>query len=145
MRAKVNSILQEFHFTKPEVIIKLVNTYAASCYGSNLWDIFSNDCERLYRSFNVAVRQIFKVDRCTHRYLIESLSNCLHLKTAITSKFVTFYQKLVSSAKMPVRFLAKICQRDLRTVLGRTLAKILVDVKVNDMDIARSLRKNFGE
>ena len=135
--AKVNSILQEFHFARPDVIVKLMNTYAAGCYGSNLWDIYSNDCEKLYRSFNVAIRQIFKLDRRTHRYFIESVSECIHLKTAIASKFVTFHKKLVASEKLPVRFLARICEHDLRTVLGRTLSRLCLDLKIEDNDLSK--------
>ena len=59
---KMNSILQEFHFATPDVINKLMNIYATTLYGSNTWNIFSNDCEKLYSSFNVAVRQILRVD-----------------------------------------------------------------------------------
>ena len=36
---KVNSILQEFHYSKPETLLKLICTYASSCYGSSLWDL----------------------------------------------------------------------------------------------------------
>ena len=57
---KMNSLLQEFHFVKSEVLIKLMNT---GIYGSNIWDIFSKDCEKLYTSFNVALRQILRVDK----------------------------------------------------------------------------------
>ena len=103
-----------------------MNTYATSLYGSNTWEIFSKDCEKLYSSFNVAVRQIINLDRCTHRYLIEELSECLHLKTMIASRYVTFYKSLTETIKMPVRFLARISEFDHRTVLRRTLSRLLV-------------------
>ena len=66
---KIMSLFQEFNYVKPEVFVKLMNIYSASFYGSCLWDIFSNDCEKLYKSWNVTVRQAFNVDRCTHTYL----------------------------------------------------------------------------
>ena len=115
--AKMNSILQEFHFSEPQTLVKLMNTYATTLYGSNTWDLFSGECEKLYRSFNVAIRQIFNLNRRTHRYLIEGISGSLHLKTLLASRFVTFYKSLVSSIKTPVRFLARICEKDQRTVL----------------------------
>ena len=43
----------------------------------------------------------------------------------LTSRFVTFYKSLVASKKKPVRFLARIMEADQRTVLGRTLSKLL--------------------
>ena len=122
---KINSLLQEFHHVKPDMFLKLMNTYATSLYGSNTWDILSSDCERLYTSYNVTIRIVLQVDRCTHRYLIEPLSECLHLKTRIASRYVTFYNSLVTSKKLPVRFLARMTEHDTRTVLGRTLATLL--------------------
>ena len=124
---KMNSLLQEFHFVNPDVMIKLMNTYTTSLYGSNTWDIFSPDCERLYSSYNVAIRLILKIERCSHRYLIEPLSKCLHLKTMIASRYVSFYRTLITSKKTPVRFLARIAEQDQRTVLGRTLSSLLLE------------------
>ena len=121
---KVNSLLQEFHFVSPEVFMKLLNTYATSMYGSNTWDILSSDCERLYRSFNVTVRNVHSVDRCTHRYLVEPIAGSLHLKVMLASRYVTFSNSLLKSKKMPVRFLARLAQSDLRTVLGKTLSSL---------------------
>ena len=123
--AKMNSILQEFHFVNSETLVKLMYSYATTMYGSNTWDLFSKDCEKLYRSFNVAIRHVFNLHRQTHRYFIESITQSLHLKTLLTSRFVTFYKSLVSSAKTPVRFLARISENDQRTVLGKTLSKLL--------------------
>ena len=144
---KMNSILQEFHFATPDVIIKLMNIYATTLYGSNTWNIFSNDCEKLYSSFNVAVRQILRVDRCTHRYLIEALSQCHHLKTVIASRYVTFHKTLLASRKKPVRFLARLNEIDLRTVMGQTLFKLmsLIGIKSGDPSdlTANQVKKNL--
>ena len=112
-----------------------MNTNASSWYGSNTWNIFSSDCERLYTSYNVTIRIVLQVDRCTHRYLIEPLSECLHLKTRIASRFVTFYNSLISSKKLPVRFLARICEKDLRTVLGRTLSTLLTKCQLKPEEL----------
>ena len=128
---KINSLLQEFHFVNPDVVIKLMNTYATSVYGSNTWDIFSPDCEKLYTSFNVAIRQILNIERCSHKYLIEPLSKCHHLKTMIASRYVTFYQSLITSKKTPVRYLARLAESDQRSVLGRTLSKLLLDCNLD--------------
>ena len=68
----------------------------------------------LYSSYNVTLR----VDRCTHRYLIEPLSKCLHLKTMLASRYSTFHNSLVKSKKLPVRFFARISKSDKRTVWG---------------------------
>ena len=56
---KVNSLLQEFHFVDSTVFIKLLNIYASSFYGSSLWNLYSPEVERIYKSWNVTVRNVF--------------------------------------------------------------------------------------
>ena len=60
---KVYSLLQEFHYATPSVLLKCVNTYFTSFVGSQLWRLSSPQCEGLFNSWNVMVRQIFRVDR----------------------------------------------------------------------------------
>ena len=71
---KVNSLLQEFPNVSPSVFIKLMHFYAAAVYCSSLWDLFSTECEQLYESYNVTIRNVINVFCCTHRYFIEPLS-----------------------------------------------------------------------
>ena len=134
---KVNSLLQEFHHVQPDIFLRLLNTYATSLYGSNTWDILSAECERLYTSYNVTIRIVLQIDRCTHRYLVEPLSGRLHLKTMIASRFATFHHSLINSRKLPVRFLARLCERDNRTVLGRTLSRLLQLCNLEDGDLSK--------
>ena len=121
---RTNSLLQEFGNISSQIILKLLNTSAMSFYGSNLWDLFGKESERLYNCYNVAIRNIFRVNRCTHRFLIKPISNSIHLKTILASKFVSFHRSLISSNKFPVRFLARLVEKDLRTVHGRNLHEI---------------------
>ena len=102
----------------------MFDAYATNLYGSNLWDLFGKASERLYKSYNVAIRNILQLDRCTHRYLIEPVSGVMHLKTMLCSRFVSFHNSLKTSSKFPVRFLAAIVENDLRTVHGRNLTEI---------------------
>ena len=111
--------MQEFHYVEPEILIKLINVYATSFYGSSTWDIFSKDCDRVYAAWNVAVRQAWAVPKKTHRYFIEAISGCLHPKVMFA-----FSQSLLRSTKYHVRILARLCLWDSRTRLGSTLSKI---------------------
>ena len=121
---KLNSLSQEFFYTTPDVFMKILNIYAVSFYGSGLWDLFSGDCERLYKAWNVAVRLAWKVPNTTHRYLIEVISDSLHPKVMLASRYTSFVSSLLNSPKYPVRILARLCASDCRTVMGRTLSQI---------------------
>ena len=127
------SLLQEFSYVDSRVLVKIMNIFNTSFYGSNLWDIFSADSERLYKSWNVAIRQVFNADRCTHRYLIESISGSLHPKVMLASRYVTFHKSLISSSKLCVRVLARLFEKDQRTVLGRTLDQLCNLCKTPDI------------
>ena len=98
-------------------------------------DILGKECDRLYTAWNVSIRQILKIDRCTHRFLIEHLSDCLHLKTKLVSRYASFYQAISNSKKFAVHFLGRMCASDLRTVLGRTLQSIAMSCNMKPGDI----------
>ena len=123
---KVHSLMQEFHFARKDVLMKLVTTYTTSFYGSPLWDPLSADCDRIYKSWNVTIRNIFGVDRTTHRYLIEPLSKSIHPKVMLLSRLVGFYRAQLKSPKLTIQFLIRIAESDQRTILGRTLNFICV-------------------
>ena len=110
--------------------MKLVNLYATSFYGSNLWDLYSNQLDKIFKTWNVTVRSIFGLPWRTHRYWIETLSGCLHPKTFLTSCYVKFVHSLLKGEKSSVRFLASICIDDLRTVMGRTLSNLANETSV---------------
>ena len=132
---KVNSLLQELHFASPDVLMKLLNVYTTSFYGSPLWNIMSKDCDRLFKSWNVTVRHTLNLERQTHRNLIESLSGCLHPKVMLASRLVSFYRSLINSSKFSIRFLARLAERDKRTVLGRTLEYLLQECKLDNSQL----------
>ena len=143
--AKINSLLQEFHHVSSNIFLKLMHAYTTSLYGSNTWDILSPECERIYTSYNVTIRKVLGVDRRTHRYLIEPLSGSFHLKTLVACRYVTFATSLVNSCKLPVRFLARLCEGDQRTVLGRTLSALRSICSLDDSSsiTARIVKQNM--
>ena len=73
----------------------------------------------------------------THRYLIEPLSGAKHVKTLLSSRFVTFYHSLINTKKTAVRFLARLAEDDQRTVLGRTLGGLLRTCELKDHELVK--------
>ena len=84
--------MQELPFASSETMVKLINVYTTSFYGSPLWDLQSADVERIYKSWNVTIRNILNLDRRTHRYLIEPMSRCLHPKVMLMSRLASFHK-----------------------------------------------------
>ena len=130
---KVNSLLQEFHFVQPKIFVQLLSIYASSFYGSNLWNLYSHEVDRIYKSWNVTIRNVYNLPWTTHRYFIEDVSGCLHPKTTLSSRYIKFVASLTTSAKTSVRYLASLAQHDKRTLLGRTLWNISSECGV-DLD-----------
>ena len=115
---KINTLSQEFYFTTPEVKVTLFEKYCLSFYGSNLWDLFSKEVDKIYKSWNVSIRIAHEVPRNTHCYFIEPLSQCHHVKTLLCSRFVKFHQTLIDCSKPSVRILAQLSKNDTSTVYG---------------------------
>ena len=132
---KINALSQEFFFSSPEVFMRILNIYTVSFYGSGLWDMYSDECDRIFKAWNVAVRSAWKVPYTTHRYLIEGISGCLHPKVLLACRYSTFVSSLLSSSKYPVRILASLCVEDQRTTVGRTMSKIMRDCKLDLEDV----------
>ena len=131
MIGKVNSLLQELHFTAPDVKMKLLNIYVTSFYGSSLWNIYSAEVNRIFTSWNVTVRNVFGLPWTTHRYFIEGISECTHPKALICGRFVRFLESVSQCNNTSVRFLSNLVWNDRRTLAGRTLTKIAADCKVD--------------
>ena len=83
---KINSLLQELYFVDPNVLMKLIKLiYCRSFYGSNLRNLYSSDVDRIFKLWNITVRNIFSITFTTHRYLIEPLSASMQPKTMLTA------------------------------------------------------------
>ena len=128
--------------------MKLYNVFTTSFYGSNLYSLFSNECNRLYSSWNIAIRDCFNVHRQTHRYLIEDISDSMHPMVFLSSRFVKFDKSLATCSKPAIRLLGNIKRNDCRTVLGDNLSKIAKKceiVNINELSsaIVKSTMKYF--
>ena len=109
--------------------MKVVNIYCVSFHGSCLWNLYSNSCEKLYKTWNVAIRQAWSVPFNTHRYLIEEISESLHPKVMLSSRLVGFRDALLSSPKYRIRVLANLRIGDKGTLIGHNLRKISIECK----------------
>ena len=61
-----------------------------------VWDLFCVNTVKLYTSWNIAFRILFGLPRQTDRYFIELISEQIHLKTMLCSRFVAFCKGIES-------------------------------------------------
>ena len=80
----VHACMQEFHWAHPSILSKINYIYNCNIYGANLYALDSEHLRKLVNSYSVAMRNIWKVPRETHKYIVEVLSG-RHLSTAILS------------------------------------------------------------
>ena len=88
------------------------------------------------------MRLACKVPWTTHRYLVESITNCLHLKVMLASRLIKFLGSLKSSCKLGIRFLAGISELDRRTVLGRGISTIAAELGIPAAGLTPSIVKS---
>ena len=140
---RINSLLQEFSFCDPSVKLRIFNIYATSFYGSGLWDLASKEVDKIYKSWNVAVRMAFGVPPMTHRYLVEHISKVPHVKTMLASRYANFVNILLRSCKPEVALLASLSFEDNRTVMGKTVSRLkkeIIPYEISARNIKKKLR-----
>ena len=74
---------------------------------------------------------MLRLDRRTHRYMIEPLSGMQHLKKNIYKAFMSFSRKLEASPKASVREVYAAVKDDCRSVTGANLRRISIECAVD--------------
>lgn len=85
-----HALIQELGSQYPSVLMKLVRIYYCSFYGSNLWDLYSESTNKLFITWNNAIRDFYNLPFATHRYILEDLVDGLHLRTCFLRRFTKF-------------------------------------------------------
>ena len=66
----------------------------------------------VFNTWSTSIRKMYRLDRRTHRYLIEPISEMSHIKSAILKRFIGFTEKLAQSPKPVVRNMYKMLGLD---------------------------------
>jgi hypothetical protein len=99
-----------------------------------LWDLFSREAVMLENTWNVSIRLMFDLPIQTHTWYIEPISESSHVKIILIKRFLTFVQALKSSPKLILTNLLKMISKDVQSVTGSNLRKILLLVNKSDVD-----------
>ena len=131
---RVNELIQEFHFAHPLTKIKINNIFNTHFYGSQLWDLFSEEAVRLEHTWHISQRKLLSIPRNTHRYFIEPLTETKPIKFALLKRFVNFVNNLAKSTKMVIKNMVSCVKYDCRSTTGHNLRKIMLLVNKTNVD-----------
>ena len=85
-------------------------------YGSVLWNLFGNEVNIIYNTWNTSIRKRFRLDSGSHWYHIEPVSKMQQIKTAF----------LNCSAKIATKSVFNIITNDCRSATGMNLRTIML-------------------
>ena len=140
---KIHSLQQELGPQDPAVFLQLVKTYVLHLYGCQLWDIFSNNTEKLWATWHRTIKIVYDLPHATHRYLLNDLVNFDHIKKLIIKRFLKFSEQIRNIDVPQITLLHRIQSCDYRSVYGRNILNILreagstqiSDVKLDNITI----------
>ena len=124
---KSTGIRDMFHFARPEQILYSINLYCGDFYGSNLWSLYGQRAEQVYRAHNTAVKLSWGMPRETHTWAVTHLLRCGQpsAREKILSGYVGFLARLHKSACWEVRIMAEIELHDASSVTGENIGGII--------------------
>ena len=123
---KSTGIRDMFHFARPEQILYSINLYCGDFYGSNLWSLYGQRAEQVYRAHNTAVKLSWDMPRETHTWAVTHLLRGAQpsARERILSGYVGFLSRLQKSASWEVCIMAEIELHDASSVTGLNIAGI---------------------
>ena len=136
---KNNDILQEFHFAHPRTTSEVNKIHNTHFYGSVLWNLSAKEVVKLEKTWNVSIRRMFSLPRETHCYLIEEVSDQVHIKTLMAKRFLNFINSIRKSRKYALRSLLRVIEFDTLSVTGRNLRQIMLQTDVQDVKMLKPI------
>jgi hypothetical protein len=131
----VNSIITQFGFAHPACKVRLLVTHGYSFYGSSLWNLYSNACNHLYTTWNIAVRRLYDSPRTAHTRFLNHIGGIPHINLDLKCRFAKFLYKAINSHNERVSFLAKLCMTNTLSVTGHNVSNIMCEYNVCMSDI----------
>ena len=122
-----NELMQEFAYTSCSTKAFINRTFNSHVYGSVLWNLYGREAKMLCNTWSVSIRRMYRLDRRTHRYFIEPVSEMEHLRIALIKRFISFTEKLKQSPKTAVQNLYKILYKDCRSTVGANIRNVALE------------------
>ena len=134
---KNNELEQEFHFCHPKTKFTVNKIYNSHFTGSPLWNLFGCEAVKLESTWNRSVKIMYDLPYDTHRWLIEPISESLHIKRILIQRFLNFVKQVRESKKSITKVLLNTIMYSVKSTTGYNLRRIMLEtnrVDVNQLD-----------
>ena len=128
-----NELYQELYFAHPKSLVRINNIYNSHFYGSTLWDLQSKEVDMVLKTWNVSQRVMHGLDRKTHKYLIEPISETKHIVFHFHKRFVNFVKKIQRSKKLALRCLFGYLKSDCQSTIGRNIRHLQNEYHIGEI------------
>ena len=119
-------VREGFSFAHPFEQITAVEKYCTAVYGSNLWELGSNETNMLVNSWKTGLKLAWGVTRACRTYLVETVlaPHVRSLRARLLLRFINFFRALLTGPSREVTVVALLAARDKRSSIGANLAVV---------------------
>ena len=120
---ETTELLGIFKHANPLQKLSAIQTYACSFYGSNLWDLYGPAANKVYKAWQVSIRDAWGLPRQTRTYLVDNLlsGTLSNVRQLILRRYVKFVNNLFNSKNPVISTLAFWATRTLQSTTGKML------------------------
>ena len=118
----VNKCISKFGHLQSKVLLNVFNTYCCSFYGSPTWGFYSNGFNSCVTAWNIGVRKILSLPYTTHTWMLEPLTNSVHMKYKVYIRDLKFLTGFSKCDNVLVRSCFSLISKNTNSILGNKLA-----------------------
>jgi hypothetical protein len=119
-------IREGFSFAHPAEQIMVTEKYCTAMYGSNLWDLRSEESKMLTNAWRTGHKLAWDVPRTCRTHLVQAVlaPHTASLRASLRHRAIGFFRGLLTSTSHEVVLVALLAARDLRSNVGSNLALV---------------------
>ena len=119
-------VREAFHFAHPLEQILATEKYCCSFYGSNLWDLTSDEAKMVFSAWRTGHKLAWYVHHGCRTYLVQTVlaPHVTSLRVNILTRFRGFFRSPLDSPSWEVVVVARLAARDVRSTVGSNLRMI---------------------
>ena len=107
-----------------------MSIYGTSFYGSALWDLYGTAANKLYTTWNIAVRRLFNLPYRTHCRFLDDISELTHINVFLKVRFAKFIKTLLTSENILIKNMLQYTLSSTMFCTGLTLNRILLEFDI---------------